>query len=219
MHSYKCPVWIMYPNVRISKSAHVPSRGGCLCGLKGNISITVLTESHFLQFSLAFILCVRTSLFIYFFHFSLSVRKSPSVFSYIWTHSWLDIDCFIGKRQRGENPLITFKLFSFIASCWKRADGGIKKEKVDYACVSSSCNDPPHTHTSPPCAGARVHRTAAATREGTDTSLITPAIRAKRHKAPPPIKQLLGLVLLSLPILHQLANQPADRAERQMGCK
>lgn len=155
MHSNKCPGWIMYPNVRISKSAHVPSRGGCLCGLKGKISITVLTESHFLQFSLAFILCVRTtSLFYFFFSLSLSVRKSPSVFSYIWTHSWLDIDCFIGKRQSGENPLITFKLFSFIASCWKRADGGIKKEKVDYACVSSSCNDPPHTYTSPPVRGS-----------------------------------------------------------------
>lgn len=108
------PGWIMYPNACNSESACIPSRGGCLCGLEGNISETVLTESNFLHCNLTFIEQHFFSLPV------VSVKPLSLIFGITIDKP----DCFIGKKTRRENPLIAFKLFSLIAS--KRTGKGLR---------------------------------------------------------------------------------------------
>lgn len=55
------------------------------------------------------------------------------------------------KKTRRENPLIAFKLFSFIASCWKKGWEGHKKRRKSIASV---CLPPVMIHFTPtllPC--------------------------------------------------------------------
>lgn len=87
----------------------------------------------------------------------------------------------IKVKKKNHHHLIAFKLICLYCKTQERADRGRKSGKsIMPLCLppSTIC----HTPTLPLCSGLQelqlVHRTAATTREGMDTSLITPAISA-----------------------------------------
>lgn len=95
------------------------------------------------------------------------------------SHWQFEIDDFIAKRSREKNPLIAFKLIYLYCCAQERADRSRKSSKS----IVPLCLLPATIHRTPtlPLWSGLLElssQDSPATTEGTDTSLITPAISA-----------------------------------------
>lgn len=85
------------------------------------------------------------------------------------------------QEVRWKKYVIAFNLICLYCSTQEKADRSRTSGSQLCPCVFLLQHSASHSHPHSPCAPVckrSVHRTAAATREGTDTSLITPAISA-----------------------------------------
>ncbi len=159
-----------------------------------------------------------------FFSHEFQVIKSAKVLSLLF---YLDFLLLTDSQKQityyqeiTKNPLIAFKLICFYCSTQERADRGRKSGKS----IMPLCLPPAtirRTPTLPLCSGLQELSSQDSRSDQRGHRHLTnhTSNQCKHHKAPQPIKQLLSLVLSSLPILPQLANQHMHGAERQTGSK
>lgn len=144
--------------------------------------------------------------FICTFVFSLTVRNSQKQITVL-------------PRDQEKKTMIASKLICLYCSTRERADRGRKSGKS----ITLLCLPPPtiRTPTLPLCSGLQElsAQDSLSNQRGHRHLTNHTSNQCKHHKAPLPIKQLLSLVLSSLPILPRLANQLVHWAERQTGRK